>query len=282
MGLLAFPAMLKAGYSIRLSAGVVTAGGTLGILIPPSVLLILYGATAGVSVMQLYAGAFFPGLMLAGLYIGDIIIYAKLKPSTAPPLSEEDRRVELPKFAEEISRDGSNVVVGLIGAIKGKRNTDVPRPTLLRHLGIALLPGLAAVLFLGSIYLGVTAPKEVVPESVIEMGMGATDQDTQDRARELQEPGRSRGTAGTGRSRGAAGTAGCRRRAGARRNGEGGGPGKGRRPREGARTPAPPDVVLDRLWSLPGERRALLCVSSTSPGSRSSGCCWGRSSRWRS
>ena len=69
MGLLAFPAMLKAGYNIRLAAGAVTAGGTLGILIPPSVLLILYGATAGVSVMQLYAGAFFPGLMLAGLYV---------------------------------------------------------------------------------------------------------------------------------------------------------------------------------------------------------------------
>ena len=67
MGLLAFPSMLKAGYSIRLGAGAVTAGGTLGILIPPSVLLILYGATAGVSVVQLYAGAFFPGVMLAGL-----------------------------------------------------------------------------------------------------------------------------------------------------------------------------------------------------------------------
>ena len=83
MGLLAFPAMLKAGYSIRLSAGVVTAGGTLGILIPPSVLLILYGATAGVSVMQLYAGRLLPGLMLAGLYLGYIIISAKLNP--APP-----------------------------------------------------------------------------------------------------------------------------------------------------------------------------------------------------
>ncbi len=91
MGLLAFPAMLKAGYNIRLAAGAVTAGGTLGILIPPSVLLILYGATAGVSVMQLYAGAFFPGFMLAGLYIVGIIIYAKLKPSAAPPLSAEDQ-----------------------------------------------------------------------------------------------------------------------------------------------------------------------------------------------
>ena len=69
MGLLALPAMLRAGYSIKLSAGAITAGGCLGILIPPSVLLIVYGATAGVSVVQLYAGAFFPGIMLAGLYI---------------------------------------------------------------------------------------------------------------------------------------------------------------------------------------------------------------------
>ena len=77
MGLLAFPAMLKAGYGIRLAAGAVTAGGTLGILIPPSVLLILYGATAGVSVMQLYAGAFFPGLMLAALYVGYVIVLSQ-------------------------------------------------------------------------------------------------------------------------------------------------------------------------------------------------------------
>ena len=70
MGLLAFPAMLKAGYNVQVGAGAVTAGGCLGILIPPSVLLIVYGATAGVSVVQLYAGAFFPGIMLAALYVG--------------------------------------------------------------------------------------------------------------------------------------------------------------------------------------------------------------------
>ncbi|MBZ4211972.1 MAG: TRAP transporter large permease subunit, partial [Rhodoferax sp.] len=80
MGLLAFPAMLKAGYDVKLSAGAITAGGCLGILIPPSVLLIVYGATAGVSVVQLYAGAFFPGIMLASLYVGYVIILAKLKP----------------------------------------------------------------------------------------------------------------------------------------------------------------------------------------------------------
>jgi TRAP-type mannitol/chloroaromatic compound transport system permease large subunit len=72
---------------VPLSAGAITAGGCLGILIPPSVLLIVYGATAGVSVVQLYAGAFFPGLMLAGLYVLYVIIVAKLKPAWAPPPS---------------------------------------------------------------------------------------------------------------------------------------------------------------------------------------------------
>jgi tripartite ATP-independent transporter DctM subunit len=91
MGLLAFPAMLKAGYNVKISAGSVTAGGCLGILIPPSVLLIVYGATAGVSVVQLYAGAFFPGFMLASLYLGYVIVLAKWKPELMPPLSESDR-----------------------------------------------------------------------------------------------------------------------------------------------------------------------------------------------
>ena len=87
MGLLALPAMLRAGYNIKLAAGAITAGGCLGILIPPSVLLIVYGATAGVSVVKLYAGAFFPGIMLASLYVGYVIIVAKWKPHLAPPLA---------------------------------------------------------------------------------------------------------------------------------------------------------------------------------------------------
>jgi TRAP-type mannitol/chloroaromatic compound transport system permease large subunit len=189
MGLLAFPAMLKAGYGIRLAAGSVTAGGTLGILIPPSVLLILYGATAGVSVMQLYAGAFFPGLMLAGLYVGYVIIVSKIKPSVAPPLSEEDQRVDLPKFAEVIARTRSNnVMVGLIGAIKGKRNTNVPMPTVFKHLVIALLPALAAALFTGSLYLAATAPEEAIPEGVQAMGMAATTTEETETEVGLQEP----------------------------------------------------------------------------------------------
>ncbi len=191
MGLLAFPAMLKAGYNIRLAAGAVTAGGTLGILIPPSVLLILYGATAGVSVMQLYAGAFFPGLMLAALYVGYVIILAKIKPSVAPPLSEEDQRVDLPKFAEVITKTGSNnVMVGLIGAIKGKRNADVPLRSLLNHLVIALLPALAAAALMGSIYLAVTAPTVVDTTGLQEMGAVATTDivDETEAGGGLQEP----------------------------------------------------------------------------------------------
>jgi TRAP-type mannitol/chloroaromatic compound transport system permease large subunit len=170
MGLLAFPAMLKSGYSIRLSAGVVTAGGTLGILIPPSVLLILYGATAGVSVVQLYAGAFLPGFMLTGLYLGYVIISAKLKPSIAPPLSAEDQYVELPKFAEVISKKSNNVMAGLIGAIKGKRNADVPMKTLVNHMIIAILPLVAVALLLVPIYYLMTFPTAVDTAGVQEMG----------------------------------------------------------------------------------------------------------------
>ena len=102
MGLLAFPAMLRHGYDVRLSAGVVCAGGCLGILIPPSIMLILYGATAGVSPVQLYAGALFPGLMLAGMYIVYVMIRAIINPSLAPPLPPEERRVPIATIVYEL------------------------------------------------------------------------------------------------------------------------------------------------------------------------------------
>lgn len=93
MGLLALPAMLRANYDVKLSAGVITAGGCLGILIPPSVMLILYGATTQVSVVKLYAGAIFPGLLLAGLYVAYVVGRAMINPSLAPPLPPEERKV---------------------------------------------------------------------------------------------------------------------------------------------------------------------------------------------
>ena len=110
---------------------------------------------------KLYAGAFFPGIMLASLYVGYVIIVAKLKPHLAPPLSAEDRRVPLPEFAEIISSSVSTKVLpGLIGAIKGKRNAAVPMRTLLNHLLVALLPALAGALLMGVIFLKMTAPVE--------------------------------------------------------------------------------------------------------------------------
>ncbi len=159
MGLLALPTMLRAGYSVQLSAGVITAGGCLGILIPPSVLLIVYGATAGVSVVQLYAGAFFPGLMLAGLYILYVIIVAKLKPSMAPPLSMADRYVALPPLSEKIAPShASRALPTLLGALKGSRNKDVPAGYILKQLFIVLLPLMLFAIVSVWSYKSVTTP----------------------------------------------------------------------------------------------------------------------------
>jgi len=90
MGLLAFPALLKAGYDETLSAGVICAGGCLGIMIPPSILLIVYGAISGVSVVRLYSAAFLPGFLLAGLYITYVILRVLINPKLAPKPPKED------------------------------------------------------------------------------------------------------------------------------------------------------------------------------------------------
>ncbi|MCB2021673.1 MAG: TRAP transporter large permease subunit [Burkholderiaceae bacterium] len=97
MGLLAFPAMLKAGYDEKLSSGVICAGGTLGILIPPSIMLIVYGATSAVSVVKLYAAALIPGFLLAGLYVGYVIVRAALNPKLAPKLPKEEANLGFAK-----------------------------------------------------------------------------------------------------------------------------------------------------------------------------------------
>jgi TRAP-type mannitol/chloroaromatic compound transport system permease large subunit len=114
MGLLAYPAMLRAGYDSKLSAGVVCAGGCLGILIPPSVMLILYGATAGVPVPRLYAGALIPGIMLAGLYMLYVIVRTAMQPSLAPKLPPEQRERLGARSAAEA---GFAVVAGAVAAV---------------------------------------------------------------------------------------------------------------------------------------------------------------------
>jgi TRAP-type mannitol/chloroaromatic compound transport system permease large subunit len=171
MGLLALPQMLRGGYDVRVSAGAITAGGCLGILIPPSVMLIVYGATAGVSVVQLYAGAFFPGLMLAGLYIVYVIVLAKLKPHLMPPLSAQDRFVPLPPLTQKVSDAASNTALpALLKALKGRRNVAVPTGYLVKQLGVALMPAAFFLLVLaGSWHLN-TRPVEAETVAVASAG----------------------------------------------------------------------------------------------------------------
>lgn len=129
MGLLAFPALLKAGYDEKLSAGVVCAGGCLGILIPPSIMLIVYGAISGVSVVRLYAGALLPGFLLAGLYILYVVIRATLNPKLAPKPPKEQ--------------------------------TDIPTRELLIMLLTSVFPLTILILaVLGSILFGLATPSE--------------------------------------------------------------------------------------------------------------------------
>jgi tripartite ATP-independent transporter DctM subunit len=129
MGLLAFPAMLRAGYDTKLSAGVVCAGGCLGILIPPSILLILYAATAGISAVKLYAAAMIPGFMLASFYMLYVIGRAVLNPALCPKLPKEQ--------------------------------TDVPLGEVVRALLTSFLPlALLIMSVLGAILFGLATPSE--------------------------------------------------------------------------------------------------------------------------
>jgi tripartite ATP-independent transporter DctM subunit len=129
MGLLALPAMLRAGYDVKLSTGVVCAGGCLGILIPPSILLIVYAATAGVSAVKLYAAAFIPGFLLATLYVVYIVARATINPALAPRLPREQ--------------------------------TDIPFGQVLWALVTSFLPlALLIVSVLGAILFGLATPSE--------------------------------------------------------------------------------------------------------------------------
>lgn len=186
MGLLALPQMLKAGYDVRLSAGAITAGGCLGILIPPSVLLIVYGATAGVSVVQLYAGAFFPGLMLAGLYIIYVVLLARFKPEMAPALSVQQRSVPLPAPLVSLGADpAKRALAGLLQALKGQRNEQVSTRYLLGQLSVVVMP---LVLFAAVALVSYQSVTRVMPqEEVSELqAMGEETSDSKEGA--LAEP----------------------------------------------------------------------------------------------
>jgi len=112
MGVIALRPMLNAGYDIRLASGVITAGGTLGILIPPSVMLIVYAAVAGQSIVKLYAAAMLPGFFLAFLYLVYIIGWAIINPKIAPKLPPEKYTVPVPDWLKRLERGTSKRVLG--------------------------------------------------------------------------------------------------------------------------------------------------------------------------
>jgi tripartite ATP-independent transporter DctM subunit len=120
MGMLAFPQMIKAGYDTRLAAGVVCAGGCLGILIPPSIMLIVYGAIASISVVKLYAAAMIPGFLLAGMYIVYVMVLALIKPKLAPPLPKEEGEVSMSVLVVMLAKSFfplALLILSVLGAI---------------------------------------------------------------------------------------------------------------------------------------------------------------------
>ncbi|MGE5823763.1 MAG: TRAP transporter large permease [Bacteroidota bacterium] len=118
MGVIAFNPMLKAGYDVKLASGVITAGGTLGILIPPSVMIIVYAAVAGQSVVKLYASAMFPGFFLAFLYLVYVVGWALINPKIAPRLPESETKVPVPEWVPKLQQAyARNMLLTLLRAV---------------------------------------------------------------------------------------------------------------------------------------------------------------------
>jgi tripartite ATP-independent transporter DctM subunit len=134
LGIMAAPIMIKTGYDAKLSAGAITAGGTLGILIPPSVMLIVMGPVLGVSVADLYAAAFGPGFLLAGIYFAYLLIRATINPKLGPPVPKEERVHSLPMMIKEVVL-GVVPLLGLIAATLGSILAGLATPTEAAGIG---------------------------------------------------------------------------------------------------------------------------------------------------
>ncbi|MGC2519110.1 MAG: TRAP transporter large permease subunit [Burkholderiales bacterium] len=148
MGVIAFNPMLKAGYDVRLAAGVITAGGTLGILIPPSVMIIVYAAVAGQSVVKLYASAMFPGFFLAFLYLIYIVGWALISPKIAPRLPESETKVPVPEWVPRLQQAYSrNMLLTLLRAVVAPARARKVEAAGVRVGYWMLLKNLAAALF---------------------------------------------------------------------------------------------------------------------------------------
>jgi len=134
LGIMASPIMVKTGYDGRLSAGAITAGGTLGILIPPSVMLIVMGPVLGVSVADLYAAAFGPGFLLAGLYLVYLALRCFFNPRLGPPVPKEERVSSLYQLLHEVVI-GVVPLIGLIAATLGSILAGLATPTEASGIG---------------------------------------------------------------------------------------------------------------------------------------------------
>ena len=143
LGLMAAPVMLRAGYDARLAAGAITAGGTLGILIPPSVMLLVLGPVIGVSVVDLYAAAMIPGFMLAGMYLAYLLVRCHLDASLGPPVPPELRAPSLGPVLRELAVGVVPLFV-LVAATLGSILAGVATPT--EAAGVGALGALALAL----------------------------------------------------------------------------------------------------------------------------------------
>lgn len=176
MGVIAFNPMLKAGYDVKLASGVITAGGTLGILIPPSVMIIVYAAVAGQSVVKLYAAAMFPGFFLAFLYLVYIIGWALIDPKIAPKLPESETRIPVRPWVTALQQAYSrNMLAALFAAVlapaKAVRisvdGVRIGYTMLLKNLGFALIPLVLTLATLGAAWWYVVIHQQPdVPSSV--------------------------------------------------------------------------------------------------------------------
>ena len=134
LGIMASPIMIKTGYDAKLAAGAITAGGTLGILIPPSVMLIVMGPVLGVSVADLYAAAFGPGFMLAGFYLFYLLGRAFINPTLGPPVPKSERIHSVPVILKEVVL-GVVPLLGLIAATLGSILAGLATPTEASAIG---------------------------------------------------------------------------------------------------------------------------------------------------
>jgi tripartite ATP-independent transporter DctM subunit len=134
LGIMASPIMVRTGYDGRLAAGAITAGGTLGILIPPSVMLIVMGPVLGVSVADLYASAFGPGMLLASMYLAYLLGRAFINPKLGPPVPKEERVHGVGTILKEVAF-GVVPLLGLIAATLGSSLAGLATPTEASAIG---------------------------------------------------------------------------------------------------------------------------------------------------